>query len=135
MEPKFYVNLCVALGHPHLIDAHQDTGRWDEIRAAFTDTFATASLDEWLERLAKVDTAVAPVASVAEAFETAHQRGLMPAPGRFGAIPRLSGWQAEPGPVVTHAGTHTRELLGQLGLGTDAIDDLISTGAAQEALQ
>jgi alpha-methylacyl-CoA racemase len=134
MEPKFYRNLCVALGHPQLVDAHQDTSRWDEVRAAFTETFATASLDDWLKRLAAVDTAVAPVVSVAEAFETAQQRGLMAGPGRFGAIPRLSGWQAEPGPVVTHAGAHTREVLGQLGLGTDVINDLISTGAAQEAL-
>lgn len=132
MEPKFYANLCTALGHPELVSAHQDTQRWDEVRAVFTEVFATASLDEWLARLAEVDTAIAPVRSVAEAFDVAHRRGITRAPGVLGALPRLGGWAAEPGPVVTTPGTHTREVLGQLGLTDAAVAELLASGAVAE---
>lgn len=132
LELKFYVNLCTALGHPELVSAHQDTERWDEVRRVFTEVFATATLDEWLERLGKVDTAVGPVRSMAEAFEVARERGITTAEGAFGPLPRLSGWNARTGPVVVTPGTHTREVLGQLGLGDDEVGRLLESGAASE---
>ncbi|WP_308252052.1 CaiB/BaiF CoA-transferase family protein [Pseudonocardia sp. KRD291] len=132
LEPKFFANLCAALERPDLIDRQHDTSRWDEMRAVFTEAFAGAPLATWLDRLGDVDTAVAPVRSLADAFTTAHARGVLPAPGQVGPIPRLRGWTATAGPVVTHAGAHTRQVLAELEIEGEHIDELIATGVVAE---
>lgn len=132
LEPKFFANLCTALGRPDLVAAHGDPTRWDEVRAAFTEAFAGAPLDTWLERLADVDTAVAPVRSLPDAYATAHRRGVLPAPDTVGPIPRMSGWATASGPVVTRPGTHTREVLGEIGRTAEEIDELVATGVAAD---
>lgn len=128
LEPKFFAGLCSALERPDLVDAQHDVDRWDEMREVFTEAFASAPLATWLDRFARVDTAVAPVRSLSDAFATAHARGVLPGPGRVGPIPRMSGWEATAGPVVTRAGAHTTEVLGELELGDDRIDELVAAG-------
>lgn len=128
LEPKFFANLCTALQRPELIEAHADPARWDEIRSAFTEAFAGAPLTTWLDRFAEVDTAVAPVRSVTDAFATAHHRGVLPAPAQVGPIPRMSGWAPVAGPVATRPGAHSREVLGELGLTPEQIDELVTAG-------
>lgn len=132
LEPKFFANLCSALQRPDLVDAQHDSARWDEMRAVFTEAFAAAPLATWLERLAEVDTAVAPVRSVTDAFATAHARGVLPGPGQVGPIPRMSGWETAAGPVVTRAGAHTREVLAELDMTGEQIDELVATGVVAD---
>ncbi|CAN5630096.1 CaiB/BaiF CoA-transferase family protein [soil metagenome] len=132
LEPKFFANLCSALDRPDLVASHTDPQRWDEVRAVFTETFAGAPLATWLERLSAVDTAVAPVRSLPDAFATAYRRGVLPTPDTVGPIPRMSGWAVAPGPVVTRPGTHTREVLSELGRTAEQIDELVAGGAVAE---
>jgi alpha-methylacyl-CoA racemase len=129
LEPKFFANLCTALGRPDLIPAHADQSQWPELRAVFEESFSTASLAEWLARLDDVDTAVAPVRSLPDAFEAALRRGLLDTPGMVGPLPRMSAWKPTAGSVVTRPGQHTREILDEIGLSPDEIETLLAAGA------
>ncbi len=66
IEPKFFANLCGALGCPDLASSQLDDHAQPAIRAAFSEAFATRTRDEWAGALAGVDTCVAPVLEVAE---------------------------------------------------------------------
>lgn len=132
LEPKFFANLCTALGRTDLIAAHADPSRWDELRAAFEQIFSAASLAEWLARLDEVDTAVAPVRSLPDAFEAARRRGVLDAIGAVGPLPRMSAWQPTSGAVATRPGQHTREILEEIGRSPDEIETLLAGGAVLE---
>lgn len=110
LEPQFYAELLAGLG---LTDAglpHQhDLGGWPELRARFTQVFATRTRDEWARTFDGTDACVAPVLSMAEAVEHPHNvaRGTFvtadgvvqptPAP-RFSRTPAtLSTGAREPG--------------------------------------
>ncbi|MGB5112993.1 MAG: CaiB/BaiF CoA-transferase family protein [Mycobacterium sp.] len=129
LEPKFFVNLCTALGRPDLVSAHADESRWGELRTAFEEIFSAASLGDWLARLDEVDTAVAPVRSLPDAFAAAQRRGVLDASGMVGPLPRMSAWKPTTGSVVTRPGQHTREILDEIGLSPDEIETLLAAGA------
>lgn len=132
LEPKFFANLCTALGRPDLVSAYADQSRWGELRAAFEQIFSAASLADWLARLDEVDTAVAPVRSLPDAFEAAQRRGVLDASGMVGPLPRMSAWKPTTGSVVTRPGQHTREILDEIGLSPDEIEMLLAAGAVME---
>jgi alpha-methylacyl-CoA racemase len=66
IEPKFWTNLCRALGLEKWINAQLDDAVQDEIRADVEAALRTRSRDEWCAELAPADTCVAPVLSVPE---------------------------------------------------------------------
>lgn len=132
VEPKFFVNLVEALGRPELAHAHGDRDRWVELRAALKQVFSGAPLAHWLEVLDGVDTAVAPVRSVAEAFQRAEAEGRVNAAGWVGPLPRMEGWDAELGPVVSQPGAHTREILMENGWTEQEIEGLVDAAVVQE---
>ena len=132
LEPKFFAGLCTALGHPQMTDWQSRPERWEEMRTTFETTFAEASLAHWMERLSAVDTAVAPVRSVPEAFEEARRQGLVDEGSVVGPLPRMSAWRPIPGVVPRRSGQHTRELLTEAGYPSAEIDRLVSTGAVAE---
>jgi alpha-methylacyl-CoA racemase len=83
IEPRFYANLCTALGVPEWIAHQTDDVQQPDVRAAFARAFATKPRDEWVATLGPADTCVSAVASVSElvhdeqlrarsAFVTAH---------------------------------------------------------------
>lgn len=129
LEPKFFANLCRAVGRPDLVEVQGDPERWGELREVFEQTFATATLAEWMDRLAGVDTAVAPVRSLPDAFAEGVRRGVVDDTGAVGPLPRLSGWACHSGPTATRPGEHTAEVLGELGLSRADIDRLLAAGA------
>lgn len=133
LEEKFYANLCEAIGRPDLIDAHTDSSRWPVVRAAFEEIFSKETLEEWLTRLSEVDTAIAPVRSLGEAFETGRRDGFVHEDSSVGPMPRMRGWETATGPVVTRPGMHTRELLVEAGLDGQEIADLLSAGVVAHA--
>lgn len=133
LEVPFFTNLLAAIGRSDLADTYADMDRWDELRTAFTDAFASATLDEWLARLAQVDTAVAPVRSVGEAFALGRDRGLVQGLSSVGPLPSMSAWQPTVGEIVADPGTHTREILSDDGWSPEEIEELLATGAALSA--
>lgn len=129
LEPKFFTALCEALGHPEMAGWQHRPETWEVMRTTFEDAFAAATLDEWQARLRDVDTAVAPVRSIPEAFEEARRQGLADRLGVVGPLPRMSRWPTTAGAVVRHPGEHTREVLSEAGYPDEEIDRLLSTGA------
>lgn len=128
LEPKFWRNLCESLDRPDLLDALADDGRWPAVRTELTEIFAARTRDEWERHFADVDTAVAPVRSIPEAFELARERGLGLDDGSIEPIPRMSGWDLASGPVARHPGEHTRDVLEELGRTAADIDALLARG-------
>jgi crotonobetainyl-CoA:carnitine CoA-transferase CaiB-like acyl-CoA transferase len=67
LEPKFWRQLCEALGRPELIDGQFDRERQARAIADLERIFRERTRDEWVERLASLP--VAPVTTLAEALE------------------------------------------------------------------
>jgi alpha-methylacyl-CoA racemase len=99
IEPRFYANLCKALGLEQYAGRQLDDSVQDEIRAAFRRVFRTRDRDDWVADLAPGDTCVAPVYSIPELVEEPHfnRRGVFmdaehPEQGRFRQVgPVLAG--------------------------------------------
>jgi alpha-methylacyl-CoA racemase len=66
IEPRFWANLCRALGLDTWIDHQSDDAVQDQVRAALAAAFATRTRDEWVAELGPADTCVAPVLDVPE---------------------------------------------------------------------
>ena len=69
IEPRFWANLCRALGLEHWADHQTDDAVQDEIRADLERVFRTRPRDEWVADLGPADTCVAPVLSVPEVVD------------------------------------------------------------------
>ncbi len=72
IEPRFYSNLCAALGLEGFEEAQYCDARQPALRDALRDAFSQRDRDEWVALLAHRDTCVAPVLSVAEATVDPH---------------------------------------------------------------
>ena len=135
IEPQFYAELRERLGlHGGEWDHQMDRSRWPELKEKLAALVAQRTRDEWCELLEGTDTCFAPVLSLAEAPEHAHNRergtfaevagAVQPGPApRFSRTP---GAIRRPPP---HSGQHTDEILGELGLHADAIASLRASGA------
>jgi len=74
IEPRFFSNLCKALGCEQYAAHQMDDGRQDEIRAGFRRAFAERDRDAWVAELAPADTCVAPVNTIPELVQDEHLR-------------------------------------------------------------
>lgn len=131
IEPQFYATLMERLG---LDPGDQwDRTRWPAQRDALAAVFAERSLAAWVELFAGADACVAPVLTMADAPRHPHNRHrgtftdvagvVQPAPApRFDRTPCRT-----PAPPVA-AGTHTRAVLAELGLGAERIAELHRRG-------
>ena len=135
IEPQFYAELRERLGlHGPEWDDQMDRDRWPERKEQLAAVVRRRTRDEWCELLEGTDTCFAPVLSLAEAPEHAHnlQRGTFTEVAGVvqpTAAPRFS---RTPGAVrrpPPHPGQHTDELLGEMGLDAGRIDALRATGA------
>ena len=133
LEPKFWRNFCESLGRPDLLGALDDDRRWPDTKNELTAIFASRTRDEWEAHFVEVDTAVAPVRSIPEAFDLAGLRGFGLDDGSIAPIPRMSGWAAKAGPVVRRPGESTRDVLAEAGYSVHRIDDLIARGVVATA--
>jgi alpha-methylacyl-CoA racemase len=66
IEPRFWANLCTAVGLERWIVHQTDDDLQDEIRGELAAVFGTKTRDEWVRELGSADTCVAPVLSVPE---------------------------------------------------------------------
>jgi alpha-methylacyl-CoA racemase len=73
IEPQFFAQLLEGLGlSPDDVPPQHDRARFDEMRAIFTERFASRTRAEWVEVFAGTDACVTPVLSWAEAATDPH---------------------------------------------------------------
>ncbi len=144
IEPKFFANLCRALGCEQWADRQLDDEVQDAIRADLAAAFATRDRDQWVSALGGADTCVAPVLPVAEVVDDEQfaSRGAFVeaeviddgagAPGRrFRQVgPVLAGMRRPDGPVAVRDAsvTDTDALLGAAGMAAARIEELRAKG-------
>ncbi|MEK6207678.1 MAG: CaiB/BaiF CoA-transferase family protein [Chloroflexota bacterium] len=135
IEERFYRELLRRLGldAEDLPDRHDRAG-WPRLRERFAAVFRSRTRDEWSQVMEGSDACFAPVLSLSEAPEHAHNRAratfikvdgvVQPAPApRFSRTPgRIQHGPAKPGPSPTEA-------LRDWGLSADEIADLRKSGA------
>jgi alpha-methylacyl-CoA racemase len=131
IEGKFYAQLLEGLGlDPSSLPHQNDMQKWPEMKARFAQVFMTKTRNEWSAIFDTKDACVTPVLELNEAGEHPHNRerdllvsidGISePAPA-----PRLS---LTPGKVVqagTPRGSHTGEILKELGYSEEMMEDLL----------
>jgi len=140
IEPKFWANLCRALGCEQWIAKQMDDDAQDAVRADLRAVFKTKTRDEWTSLLTPNDTCVAPVLEVRELVEHeqlnarhAFVAAEHPDHGKFrqtGAV--LAGQPAPTEPVQLRDATHTDTdtVLHAAGFSADEIARLREEGAA-----
>jgi alpha-methylacyl-CoA racemase len=140
IEPKFWANLCNALGTPGCVDGQMDPAAQDFIRAAIAAAFRTKTRDEWVELLAGADTCVSPVLDATEvaadpavaarsAIATAH-------PASGSAFPQLAPLLAGADRAASYhlpdrSATDTDAVLAECGLSPEEIETLRNDGVAR----
>jgi alpha-methylacyl-CoA racemase len=138
IEPRFYANLCRALGCEQWIAQQMDDAVQEQIRADFATAFASKPRDEWVDVLAAADTCVSPVLSIAEVVEHpqfAERRRFVdaehPTHGRFRQTAAvLAGQPEHDGPYqLREYATTDSSVLRDAGYTDDEINALIEEGA------
>jgi len=129
LEERFWRNLCEALEAPDLVEGHLDPAEQGRIAARLEEIFGSRSRDEWVERLAGLETCVGPVLDMAEAMEDpqVRHRGLAEVDGEVvgpGPTLRVSGAEPalRPAPGL---GEHTEEVLREAGLSHEELATLL----------
>jgi alpha-methylacyl-CoA racemase len=139
IEPRFWANLCRALGLEHWSAKQLEDDAQRAIRADLRAAFKARDRDDWVAALAPADTCVAPVLSVSELPHFEHFR----ARGAFGAArhpehgevrqlaPVLAGSARSEGfPSACDTGhSDAAELLREVGLAGTEIEALRASGA------
>lgn len=138
IEPKFFANLCAALGVDELTPLQYEDGSQARIRAELAIAFARRSRDEWVAELADADTCVAPVLEIEEvlADEQFAHRGVVtraehPTAGPLRQVgPLLAGMASAPHPVSLPdpSATDTMDLLEEAGMASDKVAALLNSG-------
>lgn len=138
IEPKFFANLCRALGLGHLADRQYDDQAQEELRSALATAFATKDRAQWTAELAGADTCVAPVLEVEEALadeQFVARRAVVeaehPVHGRLRQVGALMAGMArleEPVLLPEPSRTDTAELLAEAGMAAGTVAELMELG-------
>jgi alpha-methylacyl-CoA racemase len=141
IEPRFYANLCKALGCEQFVAHQLDDEKQDDIRAAFQAAFVRRDRDDWVAELAPNDTCVAPVYTIPELVDDPHyaSRGVFmqaehPEHGQFKQVgPILAGGDRDqPTFAVRPLGeTDTDALLEGAGMSDEQIASLRDAGIVE----
>jgi alpha-methylacyl-CoA racemase len=138
IEPRFFANLCRALGCERWIDYQYDDDAIEAMRRDFADAFATRTRDEWAADLGPADTCVSAVLDIPEvvADEQFVARGsfvdaVHPTAGalRQVAAPLAGQVDATTLPVPDFADPHTDEVLAAVGVDADTLAAWRAEGA------
>ncbi|KAI9343909.1 CoA-transferase family III domain-containing protein [Zopfochytrium polystomum] len=147
LEPQFYAQLIKGLGlNPKEIPSQTDMDRWPELKAIFTKTIASKTLEEWTAIFDGTDSCVTAVLDVETADQARHNRERdfymatlnpevrlpRPAPrlSRSGSVYSAKDAVAKIDPRV---GEHTVEVLLESGLSQQDVDSLIAAKAVLAA--
>ena len=72
VEPKFWRNMCRALGREDLIPLQYDPTKQEYLRAELGAIFLTRTRDEWFDLLSRADVGVGKVLTLDEVFSDPH---------------------------------------------------------------
>ena len=98
IEGRFYAELLQRLGlDPAALPGQHERKRWPELRAAFTAAFKSRTRDEWCREMEGTDVCFAPVLSLTEAPQHAHNRAR-------GAFVEIAG-VTQPAPAPRYSRT------------------------------
>jgi alpha-methylacyl-CoA racemase len=137
IEPQFYAELLRLAGLADDAEFQQqmDKDLWPVLKGRLEVLFLQKSRDEWCQLMEHTDVCFAPVLKMRDATTHPHNvhRGtfielggkVQPAPA-----PRFSRTAPEVTQLPANPGQHTREVLADWGFSADAVEKLISVGAA-----
>jgi len=138
LEPQFFRAFCEVIGRPDLISGGVAPPELSKIKEEVRTIIKTKSRDEWCALFAKTDACVEPVLSLEEALgdPQTRERGMVietPLPGgkaikQIGHPIHYSATPPEYGSAGSPAGTHTREVLYDLGYQESEIEEFARTG-------
>jgi len=133
IEPQFFAAFCEAIGRPDLIESGVVPQNLEEVKQEVRDIILTKTRDEWMGIFDNTDACVEPVLSLSEALNDPHtkKRNMvveldLPWGGKMRQLSspiKFSGTPQEYGKAGVPAGTHTREILRELGYADEDIDE------------
>ncbi|MBL4907088.1 MAG: CoA transferase, partial [Sneathiella sp.] len=132
IETKFYAELLRLTGLENEdLPNQMDVSAWPKLRARFAEVFIAKTRDEWCEIMEGTDVCFAPVLSLGEAPEHAHNKArgtfvevdgvIQPAPA-----PKFSRTKSEIQHPPCAPGQHTEEALKDWGVSNDQISSLMA---------
>ena len=139
VEPRFWANLCAALGLEQWTDRQTDDAVQEQIRADLRAAFRTRDRDDWVAELSAADTCVTAVLSIPEVVDDAQYaarhafvEAKHPDHGTFRQVgPMFAGTTAAPaGPYEVRDATvtDTDELLRAVGFSAEECAALREAG-------
>jgi alpha-methylacyl-CoA racemase len=130
IEPQFYAILREKAGLSDAIwDAQMDRGQWPEMKNKLIEVFKTKTRDEWCAIMEGTDICFAPVLSIKEAKDHAHNKARETIVERDGVAqpniaPRFFGTPSEIQGPPPSIGEHTESALEDWGFSGGDIDAL-----------
>ncbi len=139
IEPKFYAEMLELTGlKDETLPDQSERDKWSEMKDRMSDIFKSKTRDEWCRIMEGSDVCFAPVLSMGEGAEHAHNKArgsfieidgvVQPAPA-----PRFSRTKVEVQRPPAGRGQHTREALADWGFSGDDISALESVGAVRQS--
>jgi alpha-methylacyl-CoA racemase len=131
LEPQFYLAFVKGLGlEGEDLSDQYDRSRWPELADRFATRIKERTAAEWDEVFAGTDACVVSVHSLTEALSDPHlvaRRTFMSAGGLIqpSPAPRFSSTPATTDGLPTGAGSHTSEVLTELGYTIEEIGKLV----------
>jgi crotonobetainyl-CoA:carnitine CoA-transferase CaiB-like acyl-CoA transferase len=142
LEAHLYTNLCIAIGREDLTSKQNTTPEENEhIIQEFSQIFATKTRDEWWEFFKEKNTCVTPVNYLNETFDdpqVQHRKMVVEIPHpqlgivkQLGIPIKLSDTPGQIRKLGVPAGTHTREILAEIGYSMAELESLMALGVVQ----
>jgi crotonobetainyl-CoA:carnitine CoA-transferase CaiB-like acyl-CoA transferase len=138
LEPQFFTAFCNAVGRPDLIGAGVTPQDLEKIKDEFRAVMKTKTRDEWMEIFHETDACVDPVLSLTEALNDAHAKKrelvvelALASGGRVRQLAnpiKFSDTKQVYEKAGVQAGTHTGEVLRELGYSDEEIHVFESEG-------
>ena len=138
LEKKFWANLCKVIEREDLTDAIDNQANFPMLGSLLEKTFASHTMEEWIEKLDGKDTCVTLVKNLDEVFDDPHVKenelvkelndSELGSYRQLGIPIKLS---ATPGELMTKApklGEHTFEILRRIGYSDEQIDGFSNDG-------